>query len=169
MMNVALQLKEIAKINRPLAPDIKLIIPCRKHQYTDSLIELINEARFQKNDLLLECSLIASETDGLNNKYTDLFCKLLEENWHSSQEDIAEYLEELKDINSIDTLFSVALLDESKYDDEPIPLAKKCIWALGAINDKKSLKKLQMLATSRNPLLKEAAVAELKKLNNSFE
>ena len=149
-MNVVLQLKEIAKINRPLALDIRLIIPYRKQQYTDSLLELINEARFQKNDLLLECSLIASERDGLNNKYTDIFCKLLEENWHYSQEDIAEYLEELKDINSIDTLFSVALLDESKYDDEPIPLANKCIWALGAINDKKSLKKFRCLQLQEN-------------------
>ena len=68
-------------------------------------------------------------------------------------------LEEIKDPNSVDCLYTTCLTIP-EYDENR-SLAKKCVWALGAINTPGSKEKLQKLSTSLDLIIKKAAIKQL--------
>nr|WP_067059893.1 hypothetical protein [Mucilaginibacter sp. L294] len=87
---------------------------------------------------------------------------LLDEKWHISEEDIVDILEMIKDPDSVDKLYEVAV-DVPEYD-EMRALAKKCMWALFAINSPKSVEKLFLLKELNDPIISENAEFQLKNL-----
>jgi len=129
------------------------------YSFTAELIEAIREAQESEDDGLLEDILIAASRDGLNEKYTKVLCALLKDDWHYCQEDIIMMLEEIKAPESVNCIYEAAL-NIPDYDDGR-SLAKKCIWALGAINTAEAKEMLILLTASDDPIVKEAASMQL--------
>lgn len=109
-------------------------------------------------------TLAVIHNDGADSDYTDLLLSLLDEDWHSSEEDIVSLLELIKDPKSVDKLYDVAI-NIPEYDDMRA-LAKKCMWALSSINTSESVKKLILLKESNDPIIKENATFQLKEVIN---
>lgn len=130
------------------------------YKYTTQIIHELISVATKKNDYSLELLLILASRDGLNNSYTEILCSLLRDDWHELHEDIIMMLEEIKDQSSIGCIFESAL-NIPDYDDGR-SLAKKCIWALGAINTMKSREKLELLKMNKDPIISEAASMEIK-------
>jgi hypothetical protein len=133
-----------------------------KKEHTSEIIELIKNSIVEHDDDLLDCLLIFASKDGLDNKYSSIFSELLKQNWHYSTEDIIMYLGDIKDENTIESVFQATKLEENNYSDEPCPITKKCIWTLGIINTDKALDKIKLLSYSKNINIKETALLELK-------
>lgn len=131
--------------------------------YKDELINEIHVARNKKNDRLLEALLIVAAYDGVDSDFTQIFCRLLTENWHHSHEDIVMLLEEIKDPASVEILYETAIKIPSHDDGRS--LAKKCIWALGTINTKSSREKLLLLKKLNDPVITWAVNLEIERTN----
>lgn len=97
---------------------------------------------------------------------TKILCNLLLESWHFSHEDIAMVLQDIKDPSTVECLFTAAQL-QFKYlnYDDTYQLARKCIKALSAINNKESIIKLKLLSNNPNSEIKEYANKELRNLD----
>lgn len=102
--------------------------------------------------------------DGADREYTDILLLLLDEKWHTSEEDIVSVLELIKDPKSIDKLYEVAI-KVPDYDDMRA-LAKKCMWALSAINTLEARQKLKLLQSSDDQIIKENARFQLEQVIN---
>lgn len=107
--------------------------------------------------------LIGFNFDVFSDDFVDILCKIILERWHTKHEDIALILQKLKNPRSIDCLYQTALmkLDYLHYDDT-YALARKCIHALGDINTNDSRNKLQLLASSSIPIIREKAEKQLR-------
>ncbi|TKG87735.1 hypothetical protein EYV94_27970 [Puteibacter caeruleilacunae] len=100
--------------------------------------------------------------DGADSDYTSILLSLLDETWHTSEEDIVEILELIKDPESVQKLYDVAV-NVPDYD-EMRALAKKCMWALSAISTPDAINKLKVLAKSDDTIIKENAVFQLEQV-----
>jgi hypothetical protein len=96
------------------------------------------------------------------DEFVELLCLLLKAKWHYQHENIATMLQSIKSPKSIDTLYDTVLtkFDYLDYDDS-IPLAVKCIHALGEINTEYAKEKLRFLAGSDLAIIKEKAKKQL--------
>ena len=96
------------------------------------------------------------------DKFVELLCLLLKEEWHQQHENIVNCLNIIRSPKSIETLYSTAFakFDYLDYDDT-YSLARKCIHALGNINTEESKEKLRLLAKSEIPIIKEKAEKQL--------
>lgn len=112
--------------------------------YTDELLDKFEKAVLTQDETALMYLKLISSEDGLNSKYTDILCRLLKADWYHGQEDITTMLEDIKDPASIDALYERAL--DIPENDDMRALARKCIWALLAINTPESIKKIELLA-----------------------
>ena len=70
-------------------------------------------------------------------------------------EDIVMMFEDIKDPDSIPCIYETSLKVSDFVD------AKKCIWALGAINTVDAREKLKLIAGSNDPEIREAALLKL--------
>ena len=134
-------------------------LPMNEFSLTPELLDEINTIRESKDDSLLEYVLIIASRDGLDTRYTRVLCELLKEDWHYSHEDIVMMLEEIKDPTSISCLYETSF-EVQNYDDGK-SLAKKCIWALGAINTPEAREKLVLLKNTNDPIVREVATMQL--------
>lgn len=130
-----------------------------KYLYTNELLEKLGDAIQMHDSKGVEYLCLISEVDGIDKRFTNILCKLLEENWHHSHEDIVMMMEIIKDPASVDCMYKISINIPS-YDDGR-SLAKKCIWALGAINTADAKEKLKMLSMSDDEIIKNAAVMQL--------
>jgi hypothetical protein len=97
----------------------------------------------------VECALVLAFVFGLSRKWAPLLCKLIEEDWHHSHEDIAEALQDIRVPSTVDCLYRTALRkhDYLAYNDGE-SLAVKCIWALHDIGTYEAVEKLKLLSQS---------------------
>ncbi len=121
---------------------------------------ILKESVKRKSSNELSCILAIIYRDGADKDYTDILLSLLDEKWHTSEEDIVNVLEIIKDPRSINKLYDLAI-NVPNYDDMRA-LAKKCMWALKAINTVESFEKLKLLKKSKDPIIKENATFQLK-------
>lgn len=112
----------------------------------------------------LSYTLAVIYDDGADSDYTDTLLLLLDEKWHISEEDIVSVLELIKDPKSIDKLYDVAI-NVPDYD-EMRALAKKCMWALKAINTPEAIEKLRLLQNTDDQIISENATFHLERLVN---
>jgi hypothetical protein len=112
----------------------------------------------------LSNTLAVIYNDGADHDYTSVLLSLLDEDWHTSEEDIIGILELIKDPKSINKLYDVAV-NVPDYDDMRA-VAKKCMWALSAINTPEAIEKLKLLQKSDDPIIKENATFQLAQLVN---
>jgi hypothetical protein len=135
------------------------LLPPKKFYFTKILIDEIKLALEKRKDEILEYLLFIAYWDGLDNGYTQLLCTLLLEKWHHDQETIAKMLEDIKDNSSVDCLYTAAI-DIPDFDDGRA-LAKKCMWALAAINTDDAKHKLLLLAKHEDTIVREFALERL--------
>lgn len=129
-------------------------------RFKNETLSLLKSNVANKNDKELANTLAVIINDGADGDYTDILLQLLDETWHTSEEDIISILELIKDPKSIDKLYEVAL-NVPDYDDMRA-VAKKCIWALSAINTPEAIQKLKLLEKVDDAIIKENAAFELK-------
>ncbi|MGJ4949110.1 hypothetical protein [Bradyrhizobium sp. HKCCYLS20291] len=114
----------------------------------------------------LRAALLVAFRFGLSRQWAPLLCKLLEEDWHESHEDIAGALQNLRVPSTSDCLYRTALRkhDYLAYNDNEA-LAVKCIWALHDIGTSEAIEKLQLLSQSDLPVpVRERALKRLSEL-----
>lgn len=127
-------------------------------------LDMLDKA-FQEKDSenVDEAITLASVLNCFSNKFSSIFCKLLQENWHYKHEDIAGILQSLEDASTVDCLFSAAQLhfDYLDYDDS-YQFARKCIKALSAINNAEAVNKLRLLSENSIKEIGQYAIKELR-------
>jgi HEAT repeat protein len=126
-----------------------------------------NLKRLQKNILdedatSLNKILLSLFKDGVDKDFTPLLLILIDSKWHTFEEDIVSLLEEVADPRATEKLYQIAV-NIPDYDDMRA-LAKKCMWALRAINTKESIEKLTTLKNHNDEIISENAVFMLQNL-----
>ena len=98
----------------------------------------------------------------LSRSWAPLLAQLLEEEWHTSHEDLASALQDIRDPSTVEALFCTARkrLRYLAYDDA-FALAVKCIWALHDIGTDAAIQKLELLTSSEVPPIRAAAKERL--------
>lgn len=132
------------------------------NRYKSETLSLLKENIKNKDEKGLSCTLAIIYNDGADEDYTDILLTLLDEKWHMQEEDIVGILELIKDPKSINKLYDL-IVDIPDYDDMRA-LAKKCMWALSAINTVESREKLFLLKESHDSIIKENAIFQLKNI-----
>lgn len=133
-------------------------------RFKEETLSLLKDNLSNKDAEGLSCTLAIICNDGADSDYTDTLLLLLDEKWHISEEDIVSVLELIKDPNSIDKLYDVAI-NVPDYD-EMRALAKKCMWALRAINTPEAIEKLKLLQNSDDPIISENATFQIENIFN---
>ena len=159
-MNLQEIIQELRDTSSSLIKIIEKFVSKNSFQYQKDIIKQVHFARDHQDELLLELLVLVAWKDGVNNEYSDIFCKLLNEDWHYSRENIALMLKDIKDESTVKCLYSGAL-NIPEFDDFR-SLAKKCIWALAAINTEEAKQKLYLLSRHEDPIISEVALQQLK-------
>ncbi|MBB1139577.1 HEAT repeat domain-containing protein [Myroides sp. WP-1] len=133
-----------------------------RFQFNEETLSLLKDHITNKNDKGLASILALICNNGADKDYTDLLLQLLDENWHTSEEDIISVLELIKDPRSVNKLYEVAI-NVPDYD-EMRALAKKCMWALSAINTQEAIQKLELLQNCDDLILRENATFQLEQV-----
>lgn len=116
----------------------------------------------ESSEIIEEGIIVGTTVDCFSNKFSNIFCKLLQEDWHFKHEDIARILQDLRDSSTVDCLFNAAQLHFEYLDyDDTYQFARKCIKALSAIDNDAAINKLQLLAQSNTPEIRKYAAKEL--------
>ena len=103
--------------------------------------------------------------DQADSDFLPLLEGLLVQKWHTSHEDIAFILQRLKSPTSVQALFRTATMHLAYLEqDEFLALARKCLWALGSINNNEAQEVIKNLATSDNEVIREHAQEQIKRL-----
>ncbi|MGQ8867867.1 HEAT repeat domain-containing protein [Myroides sp. TSA_177.3] len=137
--------------------------PSGQHlRFKEETFSLLKENVANKNEKGLAATLAIIYNDGADSDYTDILLHLLDEKWHIYEEDIVSILELIKDAKSVDKLYEVAI-NIPDYD-EMRALAKKCMWALSAINTPEAIQKLELLQSYDDSIIKENATFQLEQV-----
>jgi hypothetical protein len=131
-------------------------------QFKGETLPLLKKNIRDRNVKGLESILAIIFYDGADRDYINILLSLLDEQWHNSVEDIVSILEIIKDPKSVDKLYELAI-NVPDYDDMRA-LAKKCMWALRAINTPEAIDKIKLLAALDDEIIKANAVFHLSKL-----
>jgi hypothetical protein len=144
-------------------PYEKLILKTEGKLNAEESVRLLKQAFENKDaDLVEEAIYSCSESEGFSNKFSEIFCKLLQTGWHNKHEDIARILQGIKDPSTVDCLYNAAELEFDYLDyDDTYQFARKCIWALADIGTSEAKAKLQQLAHSNNKFVAEYAQKRL--------
>ncbi|MFV0328206.1 MAG: HEAT repeat domain-containing protein [Dysgonomonas sp.] len=134
-------------------------------RFKKETLSLLRDVVEKKDAVKLSNIIAIIFNDGADKDYTDILLPLLGEKWHTSEEDIVEVLELIKDPKSVDKLYETAI-NIPDYDDMR-SLAKKCMWALSAIKTPEAIEKLKLLQTIDDQIIKENAVFQLANLSKS--
>ena len=81
----------------------------------------------------------------LSSDAVSLLCRLLLADYHSRHEDVARYLQGLRDPRSVDALYDACFLDLPYFIDDGDALARKCTWALSDIGTPEAVAALRRL------------------------
>jgi hypothetical protein len=148
--------------------DRKLLLQfsCTKKDLPQKIVGFFNKAIQEKNAADIEAYIyIVAVFDLYCQELTDIFIRLILEEWHERHEDIASILQEAKSARSVEALFKATnlKLDYLDYDDSHA-LAVKCIWALGEIGNDEAKEKLQVLSKSNNEIISDNAKQQINRI-----
>ncbi len=94
----------------------------------------------------------------LSASWAPLLCRLLQEDWHQSHEDLASALQDLRDPTTVDGLFAATCVEHAYLAfDDARALAVKCIWALHDIGTDAARSHLETLARFDVEVIRHAA------------
>lgn len=134
-------------------------------QEGDYILSLLHNAYEQQKAEDIEYGLMLLPLDDFwkSNKYVSILNKLLVVSWHFNHEDIAALLQGIKSAESVNALYEGAMKNYDYLDyDETYQLARKCIKALADIGNSVAVDKLNLLAESDTPAIRQYAQKELK-------
>lgn len=129
--------------------------------YKIDLIDALQRSLNDENEEELETIISICFYDGVDKDFTDVFCKLLELDWHCCHEDIVLLLEEILDPKSVHCLYKTVMNVSDYFDGRS--LVKKCIWTLGAINTVEAIEKLNLMLEIEDEVIKEVVTMQLNK------
>ena len=94
--------------------------------------------------------------------YSEILSDLLLAEWHFKHEDIVMIMKMIEDPDTVDCLYLTAFkkLPYLDYDDT-FGLARKCIYALAAIQTSDAINKIKLLTTNPNEVISKYAKKEL--------
>jgi hypothetical protein len=127
-------------------------------------VDIIDQAVRDRSAKDLVCAMIIGHSFGFSSGHEEILCRLAFEDWHWSHESIVGALElgEFKDERCIDALYHLTQFVPPYLEfDDARALAIKAIWALGRIPGHSSQAKLEALAQSSSPRLKQVAEEQL--------
>lgn len=127
-----------------------------QYLYKEELISQLNKVIEDKNEEILNDLISICFYDGVDKSFTLALNQLLLEDWHECHEDIASLIEKIRDIRSVEVLYQRIL--KIPEDDDMRALAKKCIWALKAINTPEAIDKLILLQDSDDSIIRDNAL-----------
>lgn len=155
---------ELLNASWTFSDDINLI-PKNKNVFKAQIISYIKDAVEHKNEDHLSTLILLAEQDGIDKDYHNLLCQILKMRWHGCHEDILLIIADLKDPEYLNCIEDCLEIEKDADEYDPIPITKKCIWALGAIGTEKAQSVLEKIfSTSRNIEAQTTANLELKKL-----
>lgn len=112
----------------------------------------------------LSCALIVGGTFGFAPEHKDILCRLIDEDWHYSHEDVVSALKAWPTPDTVEALFrATQWIPKSLEYDDSRALAVKAIWTLGKIPGTEAETKLETLAHSENTILRKNAVEQLER------
>jgi hypothetical protein len=125
----------------------------------------LDRALAEKASADLEALMILAHRFGLWRGWASILSALLVEPWHTSHEDIADALQDIRDPMAVGALTEAAQTNHKylAYDDAHA-LAVKCIWALHDIGSEDAKEKLTALTESKYDVIRCAAQERLKAL-----
>lgn len=133
-----------------------------------SPLRLIREATAARDAEALEAALgVAARHNRIGSDYVDVFCDLLGADWHTRHEDVARWLQELRDPRSVPALYRGARANFAYRDyDEVRALTRKCLWALTHIGDDSAVSAIEALAEEEDPVIRRLAEHHLAKVQH---
>jgi len=132
-------------------------------KYKTETLSLLKQNIKNKNVEGLIHTLAVIYADGADKDYTNDLLFLLEENWHLLTENIIEILEIIKDPNTVNKVYEIAI-NIPDYD-EMRAIAIKCMRVLTAVNSRESINKLKLLAKFNDKIISEYAILDLEKID----
>ena len=112
----------------------------------------------------LSCALRVGFVFGFAPEHRETFQRLIDEDWHTSHEDVVSALVNLPTVDNVEALFRATQWVPAYLEfDDNRALAVKAIWGLGAIPDAKAKAKLEILAYSENDILRTNAIKQLER------
>jgi hypothetical protein len=133
---------------------------------TPDIIRIELEHAFEeKSAASVECALVLGFVFGLSRSWAPQLCKLMQEDWHQSHEDIASLPQDIRVPSTVDCIYQAALRkhDYLAYDNSEA-LAVKCIWALHDIGTPEAVVKLTLLSQSASQPISKNALERLSEL-----
>lgn len=124
-----------------------------ERRYKESIIPLFFRAIKDKDVQMLQFGIAAASHDGVDTDYTEVFKKIILEQWHEEHEDIVSIVNlYLRDDVFTDALWEIAMKPKiyRKYDDELESTLRKCVHALKAIGTPKANAVLEKLVRTGN-------------------
>jgi len=139
------------------------------HGEPELALRFLSEAAdLQSGDDLESMLAICSHFGAFTSSAVPLLCRLLLAGFHTRHEDIARYLQDLRDIRSIQSLYDACFLTLPYFYDDGDALARKCTWALHDIGTPEAYAALRKLTRHPRPPVVEFALKRLPK-NSPFE
>jgi len=127
-------------------------------KYKAEILQMFDTAIANQDEKKLQFCIAVAFRGGLDNDYSDIFYTIILDTWHEEHEDIVDIVTNYKEERFCDALLKIAS-DEStyrKFDDENESTLRKCVYALVAINTKKSKEILNKLIETKNPNIQYA-------------
>jgi len=118
----------------------------------DAVFGLIDDAMRLGDADSVECALMIADGRTGSIDLVPTLIALLRAKWHEEHEDLARWLQDLRDPRAVDALYEVALTKHGYLEhDNSYALARKCTWALADIGTAEAQEKLRLLARSEDP------------------
>lgn len=117
-----------------------------------AVVSLLQEAKRLGDASSIECALMIAHGRTGDLDIVPTLIDLLRSTAHERHEDLARWLQDLRDPRAVEALYDVAL---TKYEylayDDSHALARKCTWALADIGTVNAQEKLGLLAGCDDP------------------
>jgi len=125
-------------------------------------LDLLRDAACRQDQLDVELALVVCFTFGFTAGHLDPLIQLAGEDWHFAHEDVVEGLDTLRSPQAVDALERAAWWVPPYLEfDEYRALARKAVWALGAIPGPEARQALTGLLDAEDSIVREGARAQL--------
>lgn len=111
-------------------------------------LRLLEDARHSGDASSIECALLIAHGQPEEIDFVPTLIALLGARSHKRHEDVARWLQSLRDPRSVDALYEAALTKHAYFVDHSYAFARKCTWALADIGTAEAHEKLRLLTGS---------------------
>jgi hypothetical protein len=117
----------------------------------EAVFRLLDEATRLGDADAVECALLVADGRTGDTDLVPTLITLLRATWHMKHEDLALWLQRLRDARAVDALYEAALTKHAYlHYNNSYALARKCTWALADIGTLEAREKLRQLAAGED-------------------